>query len=225
MLRAFALSLRQLGDPPVLRVLAKSLALTLAIFAALVVGGWWLARWAAQSLGAGWWSELAGFAAVVASVLAAWLLFRAVAIAVVGLFADDVVAAVERRHYTDALNNARPVPLMRGVAMGLGSAGRAVAVNLLLSPIYLALLVTGVGTAALFFAVNGWLLGRDLGDMVAARHRSGAAMREFRATTRGGRWMLGLAGTALLVVPGVNLVAPVLAAAMATHWYHRRGRM
>ena len=225
MLRAFALSIGQLGDPPVLRVLAKSLALTLATFAALVGGGWWLARWAAQALGAGWWSELAGVAAIVAAVLAAWLLFRAVAIAVVGLFADDVVSAVERRHYPDALTTARPVPLMRGIAMGLGSAARAVAVNLVLSPIYLALLVTGVGTAALFLIVNGWLLGRDLGDMVAARHRDRAAMRGFRATTRTGRLLLGLAGTALLVIPVVNLVAPVLAAAMATHWYHRRGRI
>ncbi|PCD04596.1 hypothetical protein COC42_00700 [Sphingomonas spermidinifaciens] len=225
MLRALVLSVRQLGDPPLLSVLAKSLALTIAIFVAFGGVGWWAARAIARSYGAGGWSELVGVAAVFVALLASWLLFRAVAIAVVGIFADEVVEAVERRHYAAALAGARPVPFARGAAMGLGSAARAILVNLVLSPLYLALLVTGVGTAAAFFIVNGWLLGRDLGDMVAARHHPRAAMRDWRSGTRGGRFMLGLAGTALLVVPGVNLVSPVLAAAMATHWYHRRERM
>lgn len=224
MLRALALSIGQLGDPPVLRVLAKSLALTLVLFAVVAAGGWWLARWAASAAGFGGWGELAGIAAVVLTLLAGWLLFRAVAVAVVGVFADEVVEAVERRYYPEALASARPVPIARGAAMGLGSAARAVAVNAALLPLYVALLVTGVGTAAAFFVVNGWLLGRDLGDMVAARHHPRAAMRDWRKATRGGRLVLGLAGTALLLIPGVNLLAPVLAAAMATHWYHRRGR-
>lgn len=224
MLRALVLSVRQLGDPPVLRVLVKSLGLTILIFVALGGGGWWAARTIAARFGAGGWSELAGIAAVLAALMASWLLFRAVAVAVVGIFADEVVEAVERRHYPAALETARPVPIARGAAMGLGSATRTILVNLALSPVYLALLVTGVGTAAAFLIVNGWLLGRDLGDMVAARHYPRAAMRDWRSGTRGGRFALGLAGTALLVVPGVNLVAPVLAAAMATHWFHVRGR-
>jgi CysZ protein len=222
MLRTLALSIGQLGDPPMRRVLAKSLILTLVLFAGLAVGGWALARWTAAQFGAGSWAEVAGVAALAVIVLAAWLLFRAVAIAVVGIFADEVVEAVERRHYPAALATARPVPLARGAVMGLGSAGRAIGVNLLLAPAYIVLLVTGVGTAVLFFIVNGWLLGRDLGDMVAARHRPRAAMREWRATTGWGRFMLGLVAAGLLVLPLVNLVAPVLAAAMATHWYHRR---
>jgi CysZ protein len=224
MLRALALSIGQLGDPPVRRVLVKSLALTAALFVALGAAFWWGARRIALAYGAGGWSELAGAAAVVIAVLASWLLFRAVAIAVIGIFADEVVEAVERRHYPAALTAARNVPVARGAAMGLGSAARTILVNLVLSPVYIALLVTGVGTAAVFFVVNGWLLGRDLGDMVAARHHPRAAMRDWRRSTRGGRMMLGLAGTALLLIPGVNLVAPVLAASMATHWYHRRGQ-
>ena len=155
-------------------------------------------------------------------MLALWLLFRAVAIAVVGLFADDVVAAVEARHYPAALATARPVPFARGAAMGLRSALRVVAVNLLMLPLYLLLLATGIGTAAAFFLVNGWLLGRDLGDMVAARHLHRAEIAGWRRTTTARRFLLGLAGTGLLLVPIVNLVAPVIGAAMATHLFHRR---
>ena len=64
-----------------------------------------------------------------------------------------------------------------------------------------------------------------LGDMVAARHLPAPLMRQWRRTTAGGRLLLGFAGTGLLLIPFVNFVAPVLGAAMATHWFHeRRGK-
>jgi len=218
-LRAFFLSVGQLGDPPVLRVLAKSMAATLAVFVAL--GG--LVWWSVHVTLAGWTGGdgLAAVAAAAVTILALWLLFRAVAIAVVGIFADEVVAAVEARHYPSALATARPVPFARGAAMGLRSAGRVVLVNLVMLPVYLLLLATGIGTAAAFFVVNGWLLGRDLGDMVAARHLDRAGTVQWRSATAPRRFLLGLGNTALFVVPVVNLLAPVLGAAMATHLFHR----
>ncbi|MEG3163297.1 EI24 domain-containing protein [Sphingomonas sp. PB2P19] len=215
MIRAFLLSLAQLGDPPVLRVFAKSMAVTLLVFAALGVGVWWATR---AMVGA---DGIAAAVALAATILALWLLFRAVAIAVVGIFADEVVAAVEARHYPAALATSRPVPFHRGLVMGLTSAARVIGVNALMLPVYAALLVTGIGTAAAFFVVNGWLLGRDLGDMVAARHMDAAAMRGWRATTKAPRFLLGLANTALFVVPVLNIAAPVLGAAMATHFFHK----
>ncbi len=222
MMRALVLSLGQLGDPPVLRVFAKSMGVTLLLFAVLGGATWWGTQ-AALAASLGW--QSAGLAAVFAlfvTILALWLLFRAVAIGVVGIFADEVVAAVEARHYPAALASARPVPFARSLAMGLRSAARVVGVNLLMLPVYVALLVTGVGTAAAFFVVNGWLLGRDLGDMVAARHMDAAAMRAWRKASGPGRFALGLANTALFVVPVVNIAAPVLGAAMATHQFHTR---
>lgn len=223
MIGAFFLSLAQLGDRAVVAVFAKSMAVTLAIFAVIGVGLWQASAALVAWLG----YDTAGLSAaiaLVATVLALWLLFRAVAIAVVGVFADDIVAAVEARHYPQALASARPVGLARNVAMGTRSAARVVLVNLVMLPVYAALLVTGVGTAAAFFAVNGWLLGRDLGDMVASRHLGGAAIRDWRKATAARRFALGLATTALFVVPVLNLLAPVLGAAMATHLFHRRRR-
>jgi CysZ protein len=222
MLRALALSLDQLTDPPILRVFVKSMLTTLFVFALLGVGTWWGTQ-AALAAWLDWHADgLAAAFALFVTILALWLLFRAVAIAVVGIFADEVVAAVEARHYPEALRTARPVPFARSLAMGLRSAGRVVLVNLVMLPVYIALLVTGVGTAAAFFVVNGWLLGRDLGDMVAARHMDAAAMRGWRATTKSGRFVLGLANTGLFVVPVLNIAASVLGAAMATHYFHAR---
>jgi CysZ protein len=221
-LHAFLLSLAQLGDRRILAVLAKSLALTIVLLATLGAGLWWMATEAARWAGWESWSGIAGIAALLAGVALGWLIFRAVAIFAVGLFADEVVAAVEARHYPQALARARPVPLGRSVAIGLGAAGRMVAVNLLALPLYLLLLVTGVGTPIGFFAVNAFLLGRDLSDMVAVRHVSPPELPWFRRATRLPRLALGAIGTALLLLPVVNLLAPIVSAAMATHLFHRR---
>jgi len=223
MLRALFLSVGQLPDPPILRVFLKSLLLTLLIFALLGGGLWWIAEHLSAHYGADAdTQELAGAVAVLGAIALAWLIFRAVAILVIDIFGDDVVIAVERKYYPDASASAKRVPFGRALAMGLGSAGRAILINLILSPVYLILLMTGIGTALLFFLVNGWLLGRDVMDMVAARHMPAAAMRGWRGTTAGSRFVLGLAGTGLFVVPIVNLLAPVLVAAMATHVFHQR---
>jgi uncharacterized protein involved in cysteine biosynthesis len=222
-IEAFFLSLGQLGDRRFLAVLAKSLAVTLALLATLGTGLWFgaaaLARWIGLGEAT---SGIAGFLAVVAGLALGWLIFRALAIAVVGLFADEVVAAVEAKHYPQALARARPVPFARSLAMGAGSAARAIAWNVAAIPLYVVLFATGIGLPVGFFAINALLLGRDLGDMVAARHRSAAELPAFRGATRLPRLLLGSAGTALLLIPIVNVLAPVLGAAMATHLFHRR---
>lgn len=221
MIRAFLLSVGQLGDKRIMLVFLKSFALTCLILAAIGTGLWFgaqsLVAWAGASAGI---ADLAGVVAALGILLAAWLLFRAVAIAVIGIFADEVVLAVEGRYYPAALAQATDVPLGRSIAMGFSSAGRAIVVNVALSPVYLLLIVTGVGTPILFVVVNGWLLGRDLGDMVAARHMPQADLKAWRSTTRVSRFAIGLVVTGLLVVPIVALFAPVLGAAMATHWFH-----
>jgi CysZ protein len=229
MIHAFFLALGQLFDRPILLVLLKSLALTVLLFIGFGFGLWhamgWLGGAASEWMGLG--SDggvFADVATLLLFVLGWWLLFRAVAIAVVGIFADEIVAAVEARHYPQALAAARDLPLGRSVTMGIGSATRAIGFNLLLAPLYLILLITGVGTAVVFFTVNAWLLGRDLGDMVAVRHMPYAQLAEWRRSTRLRRLALGAIGTALFLVPLLNLVAPVLGAAMATHAFHRGRR-
>ncbi len=226
MFRAFFLSLGDLTDAAILRVFAKSIALTLAIFAVLGAGLWFATRWLViDQLG---WDETAGNLAAISGFLAmllfGWVLFRAIAVAVIWLFGDDIVIAVERRHYPDALASAHHVPMARSLALGLRSAVRALLVNVLLIPAYVLLLVTGFGTPLLFYAANGWLLGADLGEMVAARHMTSADMKGWARDTRWTRWDLGVVVAALMSVPVINLIAPVLGAAMATHWFHGRRR-
>ena len=216
--RALALSLGQLGDPAILKVLLKSVAVTLAIFVAL--GGVLLGALynALTAEGVALSAELSTLAAVLVTVIAGWLLFRFVALFVLQFFADEIVRAVERRHYPHAAQVAG-LPFREELANSLRSTLRALVVNMLALPVAVLLLVTGIGTAILFWAVNAWLLGRELQDMVWLRHRSDA--REIAPIGGGQRFLLGGVVAGLLLVPFANLLAPVLGAASATHMVHR----
>jgi len=138
---------------------------------------------------------------------------------VLQFFADEVVQAVEARHYTAALATARKLGFSEELGQGLRGAIRALGWNLAALPVALVLLVTGVGPPLVFFLVNAVLLGRELQDMVWLRHRhdpqAGAPLSGFTRAAPGG----AVAG--LLTVPFVNLLAPLLGAAAATHLVHR----
>ncbi|MGN6495725.1 MAG: EI24 domain-containing protein [Tsuneonella sp.] len=217
---AFALAFAQLGDPRIVRVLAKSLLMTIAIFVLAAWLGSYAFDWAGARLGIDEGTRFAGLLAVIAAIVAAWLLFRVVALAVLQFFADDVVIAVEERHYPAAAASARRVPLVEDLANALKSTARTLLVNLAALPVAILLLATGVGTALLFWAVNAWLLGIELQEMAWRRHRLFGQTRPPLDSLA--RFGLGGIVAALLVVPFVNLLAPVLGAAAATHLVHRR---
>lgn len=223
MLHAFSLTLTQLGDRAFLRVLVKSLGLTLLIFAVLGVALVMAVQWISQRQG---WGEDGGFAAATAATLAAfagaWLLFRAVAIPVISIFADEIVAAVEARHYPEAANTAQRVTVALSLAMAAASLARMIGFNLLAIPAYIVLIVTGVGPLVLFFAINALLLGRDLGEMVAARHLDRAGIKVWLAETRGKRAVMGAFASTMFFIPFLNLLAPIMGAGMATHLFHAR---
>lgn len=101
MFRAFFLSLGDLADAAILRVFVSSLLVTLLLFVVLGAGAWFATRWLV--LDVLHWGETAAWLAVVsgfvATILFGWVLFRVVAIAVLWLFGDAIVIAVETRHY------------------------------------------------------------------------------------------------------------------------------
>lgn len=210
----------QLGDPAIIRVVVKSVVISLAIFA---VGGGALLYGLYHglvSLGLAFSGEISVIAAIILTVVAGWLLFRIVALAVLQFFADEIVAAVEARHYPEHAASVRKVPRREEIAQALRSAARAVAINALALPFALALLVTGMGTALLFWAVNGWLLGRELMEMIWLRHRHDPQMQAPLDAVQ--RFQLGGVIAAMMLVPFLNLIAPVIGAASATHLVHAR---
>ena len=223
MIQAFTRSLAQLTDRTILAILLKVILLTILLFILFGVAAYfglvWLFAWLGWTGG----GFAAATAAALIAILTGLLLFRIVAIFVLNIFSDDIVDAVERRYYPGRAETAKPPGYAIGIKMGLASAGRALGYNILAAPLYVVLLVTGIGVPIAFFAINGLLLGRDLQDMVAARHVSDYQnIAAEWSLPKAQRFLLGLIAALLLAIPFVNFLAPVLAAAMATHLVHGR---
>lgn len=208
-------ALGQLSDPAILRVAAKSIAITVLIFIAAGVGLYfgleWLFAWLEWEAG--------GFAqataAVLIAIIAFWFLFRVVALAVLQFFADEIVIAVEAAHYPEFANRARALPFHRDLANSLRGLGRALAANLLALPVAAILIFTALGPAIVFLLVNAVLLGRELTDMAWLRHSAAASQRN--PVHGSERLLLGGVIAAIMLVPIVNLIAPILGAAAGTH--------
>ena len=227
MFHALALAVGDLADRRVQRILFRSLLLTLVIFGVIGVLLVWLLRGADPCGLAGLGScplnaAASGAGSLVLTALGLWLLFPAVALGVIATFTDDIVEAVEARHYPARAAQARRLGVLGGTVFGVRNAVRVLAYNIAALPLYVILLVTGIGTIALFVAVNGLALGSHLGGMVAARHLDGIARKAWLRGTRLQRWLIGTAVTAMFLVPFVNLLAPLIGAAAMTHLYHRR---
>lgn len=227
---ALVKALGQLGDNAVVRVAVKSIAITLVLFAGAGAG---LYVGFDRLLRSGWFAgvvpeSLAGTAAVLAwllvSFIAFWLLFRVVALAVLQFFADEVVAAVEAKHYPALAASARPLPLVREVAVASRSLLRALGYNLLALPLAGLLVFTAIGPAGVFLGVNAVLLGREVTDMAWLRHHTawGGGDEQGNPVPRSERILLGAAIAGLMLVPLLNLLAPVIGAAAGTHLVLRR---
>jgi uncharacterized protein involved in cysteine biosynthesis len=215
---ALAKAIGQLADRAVVMVAIKSIAITLALFAGLGGGFYFGLAALGERLGAhGGWAVL--FALVLVPI-AVWLLFRIVALAVLQFFADEVVAAVEARYYPALAATARALPFRRDLANSLRGLRRALGYNALALPVAGLVMFTAIGPALVFLTVNAVLLGRELTDMAWLRHCAGDEAGN--PAGRGERILLGAAIAGLMLVPLVNLIAPVIGAAAGAHLVLRR---
>ena len=95
MFSAVSKTLGQLNDPPIRSVIGKTLGLAILGYVLFVVLVYVLVGWLAGL--SGWLEGLAQFGGVLAAMFIAWFIFPAVAAAIAGIFADEVIDAVERQ--------------------------------------------------------------------------------------------------------------------------------
>ncbi len=220
MLRALSLTIGQLGDRAILSVFTKSLLISLILCVglglALGKGFHWLISQYLPAESSSWMDAIL----FIGGIGLAFLGFRAIAVPVTGFFCDEVVAAIERRHYPAVAGLARSASLVKSAKIGAASLARVLVVNGLALPAYLFLIFTGIGPFILFLALNAVLLGRDLAEMVVVRHLDQAQMNQWLRTHRFQTMMLGLIVTGLFLIPFVNLLAPIIGAGAAAHLFH-----
>ncbi|MDX2143655.1 MAG: EI24 domain-containing protein [Rhodospirillaceae bacterium] len=219
MIHAFTLGFLQLKDPRILRLVVISVLCTIVVYAALFAGVGWLLRTTTVTE-LPWLDTLFDAGAGVSAAILAWLLFPGIVTGVVGVFLDDVVAAVEARHYAQK-GAGRDVPTMEIVGSSLKLMGATIGLNLLMLPLYVLLVFLPPLNLVLYYLVNGRLLGREYFETVALRRLDARAMAEMRQSHRWTVWAAGALTTALLTVPFVNMVAPVVGTAAMVHLFHK----
>lgn len=222
-LAAFLKALSQAADSRFRRVLALGLALTIGLLVALWVATLELVRWVTPDtltlpwLGEVTWLDTAASAgSVLLLLLASTVLMVPVASAFTGLFLDRIAAAVEARHYP-----ALPAPRLQSA--GEQAIGSLAFFGLILAANVAALAVwpfTGPFAPLLFWALNGFLLGREYFTLAALRHLTPAEAKRLYRANRLTVWAAGTLMAAPLSIPLVNLFIPVLGAASFTHIFH-----
>ena len=212
LLATVAQAFRDAFAPAQRRALLGSIGATLAVF----LGLHFLVSWGIDRVRPEthpwllWPLEILGNFAVLAVT---WLLFPAVATAILSLFLEGVLERLEAQHYP-SLPQSRGMPIGAVLASGGRLLGLTIGLNLLALPVYLLLPVIN---PLLFYGVNGYLLGREYFDLVALRRLDGVVATALWRERRG-RWLLaGIAIAALLSLPVVNLAAPLVAAAFMLH--------
>jgi uncharacterized protein involved in cysteine biosynthesis len=189
----------------------RCLALALVTFALLVgaVGG---GLSMLGPTGIGWLDATLAVLGSAGTLVLAWLLFPIAIAASLGLFAEDVIEAVERRHYPH-LAPARGMGLTSSTLGAIRFMATALALNLLALPLYL---IPGANLAV-YLALNGYLLGREYFELVAQRRLDWRTLTALRRARRTRLWLAGVVIAALLTNPFVNQIAPVIATSFMVH--------
>ncbi|MFT4620909.1 MAG: hypothetical protein ACJA0F_001668 [Dinoroseobacter sp.] len=224
---SFTAALGQIGDPKFRKVLFLGLALTFGLLIAITFGTIWsLNMVLPESVSLPfigeitWLNEVLSGASVFVILGLSVFLMIPVASAFTGIFLDQIADAVERRHYP-SLPPAKAIPLGDTLRDTLSFLGLMIGLNLLALILYV---IFAPFALFIFWAVNGFLLGREYFQLVAMRRvgRAGAKVgRRKHALTI---WVAGVLMAIPLTVPILNLVIPILGVATFTHLYYRLER-
>ncbi len=220
----FLKALGQLSDRRFLKVMLLGVGLSLALLFAVYAGFVQIVGWLTPETltlpcvsEITWVKDLLGWTSLLLMIGLSVFLMVPVASAFTGLFLDEVAEAVEERHYPQ-LPAAPRQKVYDLLVDSVNFFGVIVAVNVVALILYA---FVGPLAPLMFWAVNGYLLGREYFQMAAMRRLGRQGARDLRKRFGGQIWVAGMLMAAPLSLPLVNLLIPVLGAATFTHMFHR----
>jgi len=220
----FLKSVAQFDDPKFRRVLWRGLGLTIVLLiAACLLVNFGInqllsSAWAANLIGdQSWLGALINIGGVLFTIaLSIWLMVP-VTSAIIALFLDEVAQAVEARHYPH-LPKQTAAKLQDQILVGIRFLGILLLANIgaLILSMILPLLAPFV-----FWATNGYLMGREYFQMAAMRRMPRAQAQELFQRHQGSIWTAGILMAIPMSIPLVGLFIPILGAATFTHQFER----
>ena len=220
---AFMRALGQIGDGRFVRVVTLGAILAIALLTGIYAALLWVLEFFIPGsvtipfIGpVGGIDTLLSWGSILLMLVLSVFLMVPVASAFSGLFLDDVAQAVEDRFYPG-------LPAVPRASFGdtlidtANFTGLLVMVNTLALILYI---FAGPFIPVLFWAINGFMLGREYFTLVATRRLGRTAAKALRKRYSGRIWLAGTLMAAPLSIPLINLVIPVLGVATFTHIFH-----
>jgi len=223
-------ALAQMTSPEFRQVLLKALGLALVMIVVFGIGLHRVFSWAADN-GANWAETTTGFVPHTAWSILVWMLSIAAALGILtgavflmpavtaftgSFFVDEIGSAVERKYYP-ADPPGKELPLWRALNEGIKTALLAILVYLCAVPF---LLFAGLGLVMMFVA-TAYLLGREYFLLAAMRFRSPEEAKAMRRSNRVSVFMAGMLIALFVLIPIINLAAPLFAMALMVHMHKR----
>jgi len=145
--------------------------------------------------------------------------FPPIATIFMSLYLDDVVDAVEDKHYPGHKAGKR-LGVSHLAYLALRLAFMIILLNIIVIPLYIFFFWLPFVPLIIFYTLNSYLLGWGYYEMVAVRHlgikEAGRHRKSIRGQVLGGGFMI----TLLYTLPVINLTAPILGAAILAHIFH-----
>ena len=220
----FLKSVAQFDDPKFRRVLWRGMGLTIVLLiAACLLVNFGInqllsSAWAANLIGnQSWLGALINVGGVLFTIaLSIWLMVP-VTSAIIALFLDEVAQAVEARHYPH-LPKQTATKLQDQILVGIRFLGILLLANI--GALILSMIVPLLAPFV-FWATNGYLMGREYFQMAAMRRMPRAQAQELFQRHQGSIWTAGILMAIPMSIPLEGLFIPTLGAATFTHQYER----
>jgi len=220
----FLKSVAQFDDPKFRRVLWRGMGLTIVLLiAACLLVNFGInqllsSAWAANLIGdQSWLGALINIGGALFTIaLSIWLMVP-VTSAIIALFLDEVAQAVEARHYPH-LPKQTATKLQDQILVGIRFLGILLLANI--GALILSMIVPLLGPFV-FWATNGYLMGREYFQMAAMRRLPRAQAQELFQRHQGSIWTAGVLMAIPMSIPLVGLFIPILGAATFTHQFER----
>jgi CysZ protein len=220
----FFKALGQIDDRAFRRVLFLGLGLTIAFLVGLYAA--WLALVDVIADGplvlpfvgeVTWIGSLLNWGGLGVIVLMSIFLMIPVASAITSFFLEDVADAVEAKYYPTLM----PAPKVRFFdALSDTALFFFVLIGANIAALFAYAMLPFLAVP-IFYALNGYLLGREYFTIAAMRREGRAGAKEMRRQFSGQIWIAGILMALPLTIPIMNLFIPILGAATFTHLYHR----
>ena len=214
--RAIARTFRTINSPHFLGLLMKTALITMlafVLFLAATIAG--LSSFSVTGSG-GWLEFFADAALTFGAGFIGWMLLPVLLPAIAAFFQETIADTIEKQDYPEFVPPAAPRPFLQEMWEDSKFVLLFIAVNL----VFLVVFFIPVIGQVVYYAINGYFLGREFFETAAARHVGKKNAKALRKEYPAPAFLCGVFIVFCTNIPIVNLVAPFIGVAIMVHLFH-----